>query len=224
MSTDKKNKVSNKEIAEYLILNPNFFKENPEVLNSIEIIHESGAAVSLIQKQVELLRSNYNSTTDKLMELLGIAKNNEDIFILTKELILSLINASSIEEIVALIEKSFVADFGAKKSKVLFFTESSKNLPKGRVKNPAEARNILGNLLKPGKIFCGEVNKEVAKFIFNQKTSVKEMALVPLNSSSLLGLIALGSDQPGKYSDNKDTLFLDFIAEVVSKLIDSHNA
>ena len=224
MSTDKKYKVSNKEIAEYLILNPNFFKENPEVLNSIEIIHESGAAVSLIQKQVELLRSNYNSTTDKLMELLGIAKNNEDIFILTKELILSLINASSIEEIVALIEKSFVADFGAKKSKVLFFTESSKNLPKGRVKNPAEARNILGNLLKPGKIFCGEVNKKVAKFIFNQKTGVKEIALVPLNSSSLLGLIALGSDQPGKYSDNKDTLFLDFIAEVVSKLIDSHNA
>ena len=224
MNTDKKNKVSNKEIAEYLILNPNFFKENPEVLNSIEIIHESGAAVSLIQKQVELLRSNYNSTTDKLMELLGIAKNNEDIFILTKELILSLIDASNIEEIVALIEKSFVADFGAKKSKVLFFTESSKNLPKGRVKNPAEARNILGNLLKPGKIFCGEVNKEVAKFIFNRKTSVKEMALVPLNSSSLLGLIALGSDQPGKYSDNKDTLFLDFIAEVVSKLIDGHNA
>ena len=117
MSTDKKNKVSNKEIAEYLILNPNFFKENPEVLNSIEIIHESGAAVSLIQKQVELLRSNYNSTTDKLMELLGIAKNNEDIFILTKELILSLIDASSIEEIVALLEKSFVADFGAKNSK-----------------------------------------------------------------------------------------------------------
>ena len=224
MSTDKKYKVSNKEIAEYLILNPNFFKENPEVLNSIEIIHESGAAVSLIQKQVELLRSNYNTTTDKLLELLGIAKNNEDIFILTKELILSLIDASSIEEIVALLEKSFVADFGAKNSKVLFFTESSKNLPKGRIKNPAEATNILGNLLKPGKIFCGEVNKEVAKFIFNQKTSVKEMALVPLNSCSLLGLIALGSDQPGKYSDNKDTLFLDFIAEVVSKLIDSHNA
>ena len=219
MSKDKKKKLSNKEIAEYLILNPNFFKENPEVLNSIEIVHDSGAAVSLIQKQVELLRSNYNSTTDKLMELLGIAKNNEDIFILTKELILSLIDALSIEEIVVLLEKSFVADFGAKNSRVLFFTESSKNLPKGRIKNPSEATNILGNLLKPGKIFCGEVNKDVAKFIFNQKTSVKEMALVPLNSSSLLGLIALGSDQPGKYSDNKDTLFLDFIARIFSWLI-----
>jgi len=82
----------------------------------------------------------------------------------------------------------------------------------------------LGNLLKPGKIFCGEVNKDIARFIFNKKTHVKEMALVPLNSNSLLGLIALGSDKPGKYSDNKDTLFLDFIAEVVSKLIDGHNS
>jgi len=224
MSTDKKNKLSNKEIAEYLILNPNFFKENSEVLNSIEIVHESGAAVSLIQKQVELLRSNYNSTTDKLMELLGTAKNNEDIFILTKKLILRLIDSSSIEEIVAILENSFVKDFGAKNSKVLFFSESSKDLPKGRMKNPTEATNILQGLLKPGKIFSGAVNEDVAKFIFNQKTGVKEIALVPLNSSSLLGLIALSSDQQGKYSDKKDTLFLDFIAEVVSKLIDGHNA
>ena len=96
MSTDKKNKLSNKEIAEYLILNPNFFKENPEVLNSIEIVHDSGAAVSLIEKQVELLRSNYNSTTDKLIEILGIAKNNEDIFSLTKKLIISLIGTKNI--------------------------------------------------------------------------------------------------------------------------------
>ena len=89
---------------------------------------------------------------------------------------------------------------------------------------PQADGSACGNGPPAGKIFCGEVNKEVSKFIFNQKTSVKEMALVPLNSSSLLGLIALGSDQPGKYSDNKDTLFLDFIAEVVSKLIDGHNA
>jgi len=134
MSTDKKNKLSNKEIAEYLILNPNFFKENPEVLNSIEIVHDSGAAVSLIQKQVELLRSNYNSTTDKLMELLGIAKNNEDIFILTKELILRLIDASNIEEIVALLEKSFVEDFGARKSRVLFFTDLPKTFLRGELR------------------------------------------------------------------------------------------
>tara|TARA_B100000586_G_scaffold265506_1_gene237290 strand:+ start:858 stop:1532 length:675 start_codon:yes stop_codon:yes gene_type:complete len=224
MSTNKKNKPSSKEVADYLILNPDFFKENPEVLNSIEIVHDSGAAVSLIQKQVELLRSDYNSTTDKLMELLANAKSNDDIFILTKKLILDLINASKVEEITVLLEKRFKTDFGAEKSRVLFFTESNKNLPKGRVKSPTEASDKLAGLVNPGEIFCGEVSQDFSRFIFNDKAPVKEVALVPLTSKTLHGVIALGSDQQGKYTENKDTLFLDFIAEVVSKLIDNHNA
>ena len=122
MNQEKKSHLSRNEIAEYLILNPDFFKENPEVLNSIEIVHESGGAVSLIQKQVEILRSNYNSTTDKLMELLGIAKANEDIFSLTKKLIIELVGTSNIEEAIVLLEKSFESDFGYKTSRVLFYT------------------------------------------------------------------------------------------------------
>jgi uncharacterized protein YigA (DUF484 family) len=37
-------------------------------------------------------------------------------------------------------------------------------------------------------------------------------------------MIALGSTQQGKYTENKDTLFLDFVSEVVSRLIDNHNS
>jgi len=222
MNTAKKNQVSNKEIVEYLILNPDFFKENPEVLNAIEIVHESGAAVSLIQKQVELLRSNYNSTTDKLMELLGIAKANENIFSLTKKLIIELIDASNIEEVVSLLENSFESDFGAKTSRVLFFTESTKNLPKGRIKSPLEATSTLANLLNPGEIFCGTIDKEVSNFIFEKGSGITEIALVPLNCNSLSGVIALGTEEPGRYNKNKDTIFLDFIAEVVSKILDNY--
>ena len=125
--TTKKRGFSSAEIAEFLLINPDFFKKNPEVLNSIEIVHKSGVATSLIQRQVELLRLNYNSTTDKLVEILGVAKNNEDIFSLTKKLILSLIGTSNVEEIVTLLEKSFETDFDAQSSRVLFFTEYSKN-------------------------------------------------------------------------------------------------
>ena len=223
MSASKRKKLSSKEIAEYLILNPDFFKENPEVLSSIEIVHESGAAVSLIQKQVELLRSNYNATTDELMKLLGIAKTNENIFSLTKKLIIELIDASNTGELVNILENGFESDFGAKTSRLLFFTESPKDLPKDRIKSLSEAKKILATLLKPDEIYCGVIDKGLANFIFNKKSKINEIALVPLNSNSVKGLIALGSDEPGKYNKNKDTLFLDFIAEVVSKLVDNHN-
>lgn len=220
----KKKKLSNAEVTEFLVLNPDFFKDNPEVLNSIEIVHESGGAVSLIQRQIELLRSDYKSTTNQLLEILGVAKSNENIFSLTKRLILSLIETSSLEEMVLILEKGFESDFGAKKSRLLFFTEFSKDLPKGRIRNPSEATRILGNLLKPGAVYCGEMNKGVSSFIFGNKPKIKESALVPLSCKSLTGLIALGTDEIGKYDSKKDSLFLDFIAEVVSKLIDSHNA
>jgi len=224
MSDKKRHNPSAKEVADYLILNPNFFKENPEVLNSIEIVHDSGAAVSLIQRQVELLRTDYNSTTDKLMELLANAKNNDDIFTLTKKLILDLIDASNIEEITFLLEKRFKKDFGADASRLLFFTKSNKNIPKGRIKNPAESVDKLAGLMKPGESFYGEVKQDITKFIFNEETTIKEVALIPLTSNTLKGMIALGSARQGKYTENKDTLFLDFVAEVVSGLIDNHNS
>ena len=170
MNAPKKKKLSSKEIAEYLILNPDFFKENPEVLSSIEIVHESGAAVSLIQKQVELLRSNYNATTDELMKLLGIAKTNENIFSLTKKLIIELVDASNTGELVNILENGFESDFGAKTSRLLFFTDSPKNLPKDRIRSPSEAKKKLETLLKPDEIYCGEIDKDLANFIFNKKS------------------------------------------------------
>lgn len=223
MKQVKSNQISSKEIAEFLILNPEFFKENPEVLNSIEIVHETGSAVSLIQKQVEILRSNYNSTSDQLMEFLVVAKNNEKIFSLTKKLILSLIEANNIGEIVSLLEKSFKYDFGAKSSRVLFFAKASKNIPSGKLKSPSDASEILGTLLKQKVIYSGKINKKISSFVFDKKSNIKESVLIPLKCKSLKGLIALSSDEIGKYDKEKDTLFLDFIAEVVSRLVDSHN-
>ena len=99
MKDIKKKSLTTKEVTDFLLFNPDFLSKNPEILNSIEVIHETGGAVSLIQRQVEILRENYNSTTNNLLDLLSIAKTNEEIFSQTKELILDLIEANSIVEI-----------------------------------------------------------------------------------------------------------------------------
>ena len=83
---------------------------------------------------------------------------------------------------------------------------------------------MLADFMKPSELFCGEVNQEITKFIFNDETTIKEVALIPLTTNSLKGMIALGSAQQGKYTENKDTLFLEFVSEVVSKLIENHNS
>ena len=45
-----------KDVEDFLILNHDFLSDNSHILNSIEIVHETGGAVSLIQKQVEMFR------------------------------------------------------------------------------------------------------------------------------------------------------------------------
>jgi hypothetical protein len=118
MKEIKKKSLTTKEVTNFLLFNPDFLSKNPEILNSIEVIHETGGAVSLIQRQVEILRENYNSTTNNLLDLLSIAKTNEKIFSQTKELILDLIKANSIVEIAERIEFVFEKQFNATKCRL----------------------------------------------------------------------------------------------------------
>ena len=127
-----KKKLDPKAVEEFLILNPDFLSQNSKILNSIEIVHETGGAVSLIQKQVELLRKNYESTSGNLLQLIDIAKANEEIFDKTKQLLLSLIICRNLSDIISTTESSFVKEFGADSCKLLFFKENA-NLPKGRI-------------------------------------------------------------------------------------------
>ncbi len=219
-------KISQKDVSEFLIMNPGLFKDNPGVLKSLEIIHESGGAVSLIQKQVEALRGDYSSTLNKLIDFLENAKDNERIFLLTKEITLALIEANSIVDLVGVIEDRFVKDFDASVCKVLFFDGEMKKLPRGRLVGKELAIKSMGKLIKPNQIYSGpiDVDLKAKKFLFGNKEKIKDCVLVPLKSKSVSGILLLGSEEKGKYSPDKDTLFLEFIAEVASSLIDGHNS
>ena len=47
-----KKDLKERDVAEFLLMNPNFFKSNPDVLNALEITHNSEGTVSLVQKPV----------------------------------------------------------------------------------------------------------------------------------------------------------------------------
>ena len=125
----KKN-LDPKQVEEFLLLNPDFLSSNSHILNSIEIVHETGGAVSLIQKQVEMLRRNYESTSSNLLQLLDIAKNNEGIFEKTKKLILELIVCRNLTDVATSVRfrhtiNSKINFFVFSKIPSLFFAISS---------------------------------------------------------------------------------------------------
>ena len=214
--------IDPKLVEEFLILNPDFLSENSHILNALEIVHETGGAVSLIQRQVEMLRKNYESTSENLIKLIEIAEKNERIFEKTKKLILDLIICESLTEIVSKTEDTFVKDFDTDSCKLLFF-KSSDNLPKGRVIDAKEAHSLIGKKYNATDIFCGPLSEKESNFIFGKRAKVIGCALVPVRNSDCPGMLALGSKDEQKYSNENDTLFLEFIAEALSRLVDRNN-
>ena len=217
-----KKKLDPKAVEEFLILNPDFLSQNSKILNSIEIVHETGGAVSLIQKQVEVLRKNYESTSGNLLQLIDIAKANEEIFDKTKQLLLSLIICRNLSDIISTTESSFVKEFGADSCKLLFFKENA-NLPKGRILNPKEAHKFIGKKYDATNVYCGSLDDRESSYIFDKKTKILDCVLVPIKNIDCPGVLALGSKAAETYSDKKDTFFLEFIAEALSSLIERNN-
>ena len=220
-----KKDLKEKDVVEFLLMNPNFFKSNPDVLNALEITHNSEGTVSLVQKQVENLRNDYNSTLENLAQFLENAKENERIFSLTKKITLALLEQENITDLIGELEKRFINDFGASVCKVLFFGGEINKLPKGRVVGKDLAIKSLGELIKPNQIYSGpiDVDSKAKKFLFGNKESIKECVLVSLKTKSVTAILMLGSDTNDKYSPEKDSLFLEFISDVASSLIDRHN-
>ena len=217
-----KKSIDAKQVEEFLVLNPDFLSSNSHILDSIEIVHKTGGAVSLIQKQVEVLRKNYESTSGNLLELLEIAKANENIFEKTKELILDLIVCKNLTDVIATTENSFSNKFQADACKVLFFKENP-NLPKGRILDAKKAHKQIGKKYNASDIYCGPLDKIESGYIFDKKTKIKDCVLVPIKNTDCPGMLALGSKKEDTYSKENDSLFLEFVAETLSKLIDRNN-
>jgi uncharacterized protein YigA (DUF484 family) len=56
---------------------PDILARNPALLAELEIPHESGQAISLIERQVGILRDKLRTTDKRLRELMDIARGNE---------------------------------------------------------------------------------------------------------------------------------------------------
>ena len=99
IETESSNKLSPDDVASYLKTNPDFFIEQEDLLADLSLPHESGNAISLLERQVTILRDRGIDARQKLNNLLENARNNDQLFDTTRNLVLALLRAKDITEI-----------------------------------------------------------------------------------------------------------------------------
>ena len=206
-------------VREYLMDNDDFLQRNPDLLDCLHVPHASGSAVSLVEKQVTVLRDKNVEMRHRLKALTDNARDNDKLFEKTRRLILSLLEAESLEAVNLVFGEAMATEFGVDYSSMILFGNYGDAVGDCRVESAADARKEIGPLLKSGKPVCGALRNEELSYLFPRSGNVGSAAMIPLDGEAKLGLIAVGSADANVYNNTVGTLFLSHIADVLMRLL-----
>ncbi|MCK9502626.1 MAG: DUF484 family protein [Porticoccaceae bacterium] len=207
-------------VAAYLQAHPEFFKQHPSILETLALPHSSGAAVSLIERQLAVLRERNTELRTRLNDLLETSKANDALFDKTRSLVLSLIRADSVDSIVKTLHKSICQDFGIEYYSLLLLDRQVEGAGV-RHASLKELEDNFSLLLTSEEPVCGVLRPIQLAFLFGESShkNVGSAAAVRLVSDTVYGIIALGSSDPHRYHSAMDTLFLRFVADVLNLVL-----
>lgn len=207
------------QVAAWLTAHPQFFVGRDELLAGLQIPHEAGHAVSLVTRQLRLLRERNHELRTRLTQLMDIARDNDRLFERTRRLIITLLDADSLEELVAGVEDNLRHDFQVPYVSLLLFGDNPPAV--GRWVSEAEAQKAVGALLAGNKTVCGVLRAEELAFLFPVENiaSIGSAAVAVLSHQGLHGVLALGSPDPQHYKSSLGTVFLGHVAEIVARLL-----
>lgn len=212
--------LSAEQIKSYLQNHPDFFEDHPDLLELISLPHESGAAVSLIERQVSVLRDRNLEMRQRISGMLEAAKTNDKLFEKTKRLVLTLIETKDLPTIVNTLSESLGNDFQVEFHSFILFGDQ-KSTPDSNAKVVAldQANKQIGTLLRTNRVTCGVLGSTELNFLFGEQAAeVGSVAAVPLSYGSTFGILAIGNSDPNYYRSSMGTLFLSYIAEVLNRV------
>lgn len=216
-----KNDVSADQVAAYLQKHPDFFINRDSLLEQITLPHESGKAISLLERQVKILRERSIESRHTLNTLMENAKYNDQLFSVTRALILALLIEDEVSQIASATEANLNTQPGIDVSSVILFeTEHLNNVGNTRRESTDFLQESFPTLLRDRKTICKSIEKETANFLFPHRGGgIRSVALCPIGRERMLGVLAIGNKSHDYFHPELDTLFLDFIGEVLESII-----
>ena len=212
-------------VAEYLQTYPDFFERNSALLAKLRLPHlrDVGATVSLVERQVEVLRERNQSLERKLKELVDVARANDALADRIHRLCQRLIRAHGMAETISAVETSLREDFDAMHSEMVLFLEQARTVEgvPARFLRTGSASDAdiksFETLLQSGKPRCGQVRDAQRDYLFGTDSlEIGSVALTPLGPKGELGILAIGASDAQRFHPAMSTEFLSRIGELVT--------
>ena len=203
-----------KAVEAFLRAHPNFLQDRPGLLAVLNLPHGGEGAVSLVERQVSVLRERNIASRQKLAELSDISRENDRLLDATRNTILALLAGENRADLSRIwldqVTGTFKADMGA-----LVWLDGSAD--------SAEEALITDKLVRQSSGFSGVLRPEEMQAVFGTAATEGSAALVAIRSGEdHIGVLGVGSHDTQRYRPEDGTLFLDYLAEVIGQLPACH--
>ena len=218
--------LSEDEIAGYLHRHLNFFERHSDLLMRLKLIHQPGsAAVSLVERQVAILRQRNSELERQLKDFVAVAKDNHALVEKIHQLAVTLMEPRSGAERVEILETSLREDFLAERVVLVLFSSpldaplSDGGFVKIVDRNDAGLKPFT-SFLKSGQPRCGLLRGRQKTFAFaDSKAEINSAAFIPLGENVELGFLIIGSQDPDYFHPGKAMDFLSRLGELVTVVL-----
>ena len=213
------------ELATYLRKHPDFFVRHDYLLAELTLPHTgAGQAISLIERQVSILREQKLDLKHKVHALSDIAKNNEVLLQQIQRLIVELITCPSLYSALNLLDKSLRQDFRADLVAIRLIAPNDEYMQQpGFVDRNDKELDAFQTVFSQAHPICGHLKLEQRQFLFaDDANAAASGAVIPLctpNSHECVGLIGIGSTDAKRFHPEMGTAFLHHLGSVAACII-----
>jgi uncharacterized protein YigA (DUF484 family) len=210
--------ITEQDIANYLANTPGFFERHAELLSSVQLTSPHGQrAVSLQERQMEMLREKIKGLEQKIMEMIRHGQDNvaiaDRLHRWTRAILLTPSPAALPEVLVSNLRHEFMIPQAA----VRLWGVGDGFANQSFAQDVSEdVRSFASSLALP---YCGINSGFEATRWLDDASTVLSTALIPLRApdeADAFGLLVLGSPDPTRYTADMGTEFLMRIGEIAA--------
>lgn len=208
-------------IAAYLQHNPDFFERHQALLARLRLPHvRGGSTISLVERQIEVLREKHAALEGKLADLVRVARGNDAIADKLHRFTRRLLGSRTRDASITAIEASLREDFDARNAVLVLIGELADSTPQRflrTVRSDDPNLKSFETLFASGKPRCGQARDSQREFLFGADANdIGSIALVPLGEKGSVGLLAIGSTDRDRFHPGMSTEFLARMGELIA--------
>ena len=210
-------------VADYLKNNLNFFVKNPEILAELKIPHEHGGAISLVEKQLTVLREQNQETNKKIHELIEIATQNEELARRMHQLALTLIDADDPKDIFSTMYDNLKKNFHADRVIVRLFANPAfidSSATDEFVGKESIEESLFKRIIEKREPLSGKMKHQQQVFLFGDDgDDIASSVMIPLHGVGWGGILAIGSFDAERFQPGMGIELLANLGEILSFII-----